>query len=339
VKRFQLAFATVVFALVAIGILVESSRDWRPLPGALGIERSAELAPVSVPLGTERLAGRVLAADGRPAGEVLVTLSRGEAATPASPGSAEPLHWASTDREGRFELEGLDPGRYRAMLLTLGTPPASFPLDVPAPREVLWVLPEPRPDPESLPEIRRARLEGRILAPLAEEGASLAGYEVWLAPAAGVPALAGAVERRARTDERGRFRFDGVVAVDHVARALPPWAAGGSWPVVGSARAEPGAGLVRIGIDAGEIAGLIDDAVGRPIEGALVQLAPADAPERPWPPAVTDEAGAFRIADLPPGSYRLSVRAGSADAVRAVEVRAGERTELAIAGLAPAPDR
>jgi len=93
------------------------------------------------------------------------------------------------------------------------------------------------------------------------------------------------------------------------------------------------------GAEAGRRAGSLEITVlsamtQMPVEGALVLLADGDRPGRLWPPQTSGPEGRFRIRDLPPGPYRVTVRAGEGAledlplVVRPGEVRVIDLPEL-----------
>jgi hypothetical protein len=78
------------------------------------------------------------------------------------------------------------------------------------------------------------------------------------------------------------------------------------------------------------LAGRVLGPGGEPLVGALVTLAPADDPARPWPPRASDERGRFEASDLPAGRWSVRARAGAARAERAFELAPGERLEIVL---------
>src|SRR5262245_44282627 len=197
------------------------------------------LAPLAVPLGTLALSGEVHAVDGTPAADAFVVLVRDE----QDPLETEPVHQAYTDAEGRFTLRQLAPGSYLVVLTHPSAPPRRFPLVI-APGElapVSWPLAEPLAPLPALPAIRRAAVEGRVALPaaLASPESPAEGFEVVLRRAEDTPAFGGACERRVRTGPDGRFVLDDLVAASYRVEVLPPWARGGSWPVLARAACAP----------------------------------------------------------------------------------------------------
>ena len=331
-KSSQIVLVTVVFTALLTGILMERARRIDPFEQpALGPPLFVPLEPLTVPRGEHRLAGRVEADDETSVAGVLVQL------TELEPGpEVRPLSWTVTDAEGRFALEELFAGAYRATLLQLGREVARLEVRVPLEGEVLWRVGAARPELESLSELRRETLLGRARE---GRGEPLAGLEVVVRPAASAAPLSGALVRRARTDEEGRFTFEGLVVADYVVELLPEWASGGSWPVLCSVEL-PGSDVspaqpLELVFEPAAILGRLRDVHDRPIEGALVQLWPASDPERVWPTVQSDAEGVFRLGLLPEGTFVLHVRAGRAALEAELDLAAGETRELDLAPLDP----
>lgn len=319
-KHVQLALALLVLA--GIGLALWLARAELPDSSLFGADMALapELAPLVLPAGAHALRGRVRAADGTNANEAFLVLLRAE----DDASQAEPLYHAYTDAEGRFALAGLEAGLYRALLTHPTAPPKSFALELPLVGEVSWELAAPLPPLPVLPELARTSLTGRVRGPEALAAGlaadTLHGFEVVLRPAPETPLLAGACERRATTGAGGAFAFDELVVARYDARVLPPWARGGSWPVLarGSLTSAAGAhGTLELALEVGALEGELLEAEGRPLAGALVTVSALDARDpvgepQLWPPAVTDPAGRYRVELLPPGRYRVHLRAGSA---------------------------
>ena len=341
-KRREIAFLAVVFGAFAAGWVRERARIDEPVP-TYAAPIPVDLEPLESPGGDLELAGTVVTAAGTPASDVLVSLEEADfAAGTLAPGPAQPLHWTYTDAEGRFRLARLPAGSFRAVLITPEAPPTTVLLELPINSEVRWQLSEPLPPLPVLPELLRTRLGGRVIAPPGLADYALEGHEVVLRPAESAPALSGAVVRRVICDAEGRFQFEELALERYQVEVLPPWARGGSWPVLATS---PLDGLeptesteFSITLQCGEIRGQLHDAEGRSLEGALVKLWPAEeggSPKRLWPPTATDATGSFVVQHLPVGRYRLRLRAGAAEHELEADVRAGERTELPLPKLDP----
>lgn len=346
-KRLDLLFALLVFLAIAVGI--QRGRSAAPDASLFGEEMALapELPPLVLPGGSLELHGQLLTAEGQPAEEAFVAL------LPVREGADEsaPIHPAYTDAEGRFVVRGLAPGSYRAVLTHPSAPPRELPVELLQSEEVHWELAPPLPPLPSLPPLRRTGLVGHLLAQSsaapgpAEEASpsALEGFEVVLFPADDTPLLAAAAERRASTDALGRFALEDLVAARYRVEVLPPWARGGSWPVIGRGSVEPSEGepaTLDLTLEVGALEGELREADGRPLSGALVvvssldQRDPVGAPQL-WPPSVTDVAGRFAVELLPPGRYQVHLRAGSAAQDRQVGIESGRRTRIPALQLDP----
>jgi hypothetical protein len=345
-------FVAALLVLVGLALAFALGRPEPPDDSLFGPQMA--LAPVLEPLvapgGSLRLRGNVHHAGGAPAADALVALVRAE----DDPARTEPLYHIHTDAAGRFEFARLAPGRYTVVLVHPSAPPRTFPLELPlaaadglngdaVASAVRWELAPPLAPLDMLPELARGALEGRVVLPaaLSEETPDLAGFEIVLAPAKGTPPLAGAAERRIGTDAEGRFALDGVVAAAYRVEVLPPWARGGSWPVLARGTAEiaaDGRAAIELALEVGALTGELAEANGRPLVGALVSIAALDALDavgepQLWPPATSDEAGRWRVALLPPGRYGVHLRAGAAAADSEARVESGAVTRVPAARL------
>jgi hypothetical protein len=345
-KHLEIVGALLVLLAVALAIVF--GRPAPPDESLFGAELALEpvLGPLTLPGGTLELRGTVASAAGTPVEDAFVVLLRPEDA----PAESEPLYHAYTDADGRFALTRLVPGPYRVVLTHPSAPPRVFPLELPQAGEVQWTLAEPLPPLPTLPTLRRTALRGNVrasglFAPLSD---GLAGFEVVLVPDETTPVLSGACERRASTDAGGTFVFEELVVASYRVELLPPWARGGTWPVVARARCALGAGEpppLELVPAVGALEGALEEEVGRPLVGALVTVAALDArdpvgePEL-WPPVVTDAVGHFAVELLPPGRYRVRVRAGAALRELEVTIESGKRANAPFGLLdprAPAP--
>ena len=331
-SRAQIIFVLVVFLAVLAGYLAERQRGDESFSEiAFAGPRGIELEPFEFPVGDHRLEGRVRTPDGDPAAEVQVLLELED----PGPGRAVPLPWTLTDENGDFVLEGLLPGVYDAALLHPGREPTSVQVRVPEELEVAWTLTELLPPLEELPLIERADLLGRLEPPrgFTADAWPVAGYEVLLLPDK-TPRLSGAVVRRARTGADGAFRFEDLVAAAYRVQVLPPWARGGTWPILHQAfhihePTPPPDSRLRLVLTCGEVFGRLSDDEGHPIEGALVKIrSQAPGSGSIWPPVATDVDGSYRLRDLPAGTYSLRVRAGGAAVDVELSLEAGERREV-----------
>jgi hypothetical protein len=336
-RRLEVVGALLVFLGIALALYLE--RPEPPDASLFGAALALEpvLGPLETPLGTHSLSGRVTTVAGAPAADAFLVLVR--SADDAS--GSEPLHVKSlfhayTDAEGCFALARLTSGRYRGVLTHPSAPPRILELELPLAGEVEWQLAAPLPPLPVLPELRRTELVGRVRRPPGLSGAgNLEGFEVVLTPADN-PLLSGACERRASTDAEGRFALQQLVVASYRCQVLPTWALGGTWPVLaqGACTAREGwPNEIELTLDVGALEGELREAVGRPLVGALVVVSALDARDamdapQLCPPIVTDQAGRYRVELLPPGRYRLHLRAGSAAQDMEVMVEAGRLTSV-----------
>jgi hypothetical protein len=153
---------------------------------AVEVPEQAE-ASVDVVLSVNALAGWVSSSEGTPVTGAVVT-ARAEAAD-ATPGSTVT---ATSEADGSFRLDGLDPGKYQVSLRAQGyRSPEAQAVDV-----ADGVAPEPL-------EFRLERgrlLRGRVVDP---SGGALAGAMIFVAPSGGDGAVAGGGMNR--TDVNGVF--------------------------------------------------------------------------------------------------------------------------------------
>ncbi|MEZ5978838.1 MAG: carboxypeptidase regulatory-like domain-containing protein [Planctomycetota bacterium] len=277
-----------------------------------------------------RVFGAVRSPDGSTAADVLVAVT-----------ASDEFFWTRTDALGTFALEGVPVGRAWLAIVPLAAPGLDLDVALPHDEPFELELPGAFPPIETLPEIRRAPLEGTLEVPFDR---SPAGYEIALLPLEltsrgarpiAAPGLDGRVERRVRVDASGRFRLEDTALGAYQLRVLPPYAAGSNWPVVGTATfAHDGDGaLAEVDATSGAILGVAVDESGRPVAGALVTVTSASDPTSILPPTETDAEGAFVVEDVPEASLRVRVRAGSLSAERIVRIAPlrRERVELRLA--------
>lgn len=340
-KRLQVVAALIVFLGIALAVVQQ-----RPEPfdvSAFGAEPglAPTLAPLTTDEGTLELSGSVGDAAGQPAADALIVLFR----SAEDESRAPPVFSTRADAGGRFTLERLAPGRYRVLVSHPSAQPASFSLELPHEGQVSWQLTTPLPPLPTLPELRRGELTGQLAWPpgLAEgaTATSLEGFEVLLVPAANARPLSGASERRAEADALGRFRVPALVLESYDVAVLPPWARGGSWPVLARAPLDVRNGVPEelvLALDCAAIEGTLLEQDGRPLVGALVRvfsLVERDVVGEPliWPPAVTDSDGHFRVEHLPPGRYVVHLRAGATAQDVELDLASGQRAHFPLERL------
>lgn len=245
------------------------------------------------------------------------------------------LAWSFSDAEGSFELPHLPAGATTVEVVARHFRPRKFTLDAPS-SQALFVLDERLPELEPLPELGRADLRGQLTTPATRRG--LRGYEVVLLPDGPLRETGRTVPVRATvTADRG-FEFPALMHGAYRVLVLPPWARSGTWPnlCARSARAYdhgPASSELVLPLAAGELSGQVLDASGDAVHGAIIEVTPRDAPERPWPPTSSDAQGVFLVADLPPGVYRVLVRAGAGRWEAEAEVEAGATSVLDVPPL------
>ncbi len=333
-KRGNIVFVTAVFTALLTGILVARSGDEpRRLPEDVHELAVVEFPELVAPWGPHELRGGVRFDDRGPAPGVAVHLYQ------ESPGEvAAPLAWDTTNAQGHFTIAGLRAGTYQVALVKPGYPIGRNSVVIPAPAGPLWQL-EPHIDPlPALPDMRRSVLTGRVARIEGSVASEIEGYAVLFLPRAGTANFEGVVRRTVLTDADGKFGIDDLVEGDYDVHVLPPWAVGGSWPVLARSRVEHRAGRppLDLRLETGSFVGRLYDLDGRPIEGALVLVHPFEESTRLFPPRATNVNGVFRAQDLPPGRYRVELRAGSARLTVEGEIEAGSLTELDLARVNPA---
>lgn len=337
--------------LAALVLVATALAVWRGRPEPLDESAFGEtlalahnLPPLALPGEGVELAGRVTTHDGQPAADAFVVLERPQ---PFENGPA-PVRAEYSDATGAFRFEALAAGSYRVVLQHPAAAPRTFTITVPLAGEIVWSLAEPLPPIEPMPALVRAALTGRVTLPagLAPRG-DLAGFELVLTPAAGTHPLAGAAVRRTLCDAEGRFALPDLVLADYEARVLPPWARGGSWPVLVRVPCRHQAQGTELALElaVGTLAGTLLEPPDRPLVGAVVRITSLSARDvlgKPqlWPPVVSDEKGRFWSELLPAGRYLLHERAGEGTQDVEVELGAGMHVEVPFAPLAPrAPAR
>jgi len=270
------------------------------------------LAPLEFPAREATLRGRVLDDQGGPVDQALVWLS-----------VQEELAFVETEPDGSFAFERVQSGPRTFNVLANGFEPERFEREEQAAAEL--VLTKRRAGAPVLAEFARADLAGRVENPGGAQR-DLTGYVVALAPEDPPETLGAPIPVRAECARDGSFAFPGLLAGRYVVALLPPFAADGSWPDLlrpwnerARVRFEHGAGdgpheLVLRSI-AASVRGVLRDTAGGALAGAYVEVTPAGDPARLWPPLSTEADGSFEFADLPPGRFSLSIRAGG-DAVR-----------------------
>jgi hypothetical protein len=283
------------------------------------------IPPLSFPHRAGILEGRVQSADGAPVADALVFVDAGD--RPA---------WCRSGPDGAYRLTNLTPPPWEITLVAPGHVNARITVASHAEGAILHPG-EPLPEPATIPEAAISPLRGRVLAAAPED--DLSGYEIALMPTATADTFGAPFPLRHTLGPDGSFEIPAARAGTYHLLVLPPWARGGGWPdLTRPLDAEPGLFEHPVGgeqelllpLVAGEVRGRILGAGQGHLAGALVTVRwEADgAAARHWPPVATEEDGTFRIRDLPPGSYRVTLRAGEGGEEQIVEVR--ERSILKV---------
>ena len=344
-RRFHLTFAIIVVTFFGTAFLVERSRTGEGPRGDFAAPPEAPMDPLQAVRGSETLSGTVRDHLGQPAAGVTVNLR----ALEVDQEVVEPLFFDHTDEGGRFSIDQLPRGTFELVLMLVDVPHRTETVTVPGgPLDL--ELNEPWPELRSAPPMTRTGLRGFLAPPPGLGTPSLEGYEVRLLPRDEEARWAGAIERREAVDAEGRFDFQDLVRAPYTLHVLPPWARGGSWPLLAQQELEPddlGRGgpesagetrLHRVELAQGELFGRLEDAEGVPLEGALLRVHPQGRPDRLWPATSTDEEGGFVIRDLAPGVvYEVEVSAGGARRRVQATVDAGERGEVLFGPVDPRP--
>lgn len=333
-----LAYFPIVFLLV-LGLLVWIAlRTDVPLsfpftePPALAALPEPELEAGTAVLEGRLLGSRLLGDGEAPIAQALVSVMDGPR-----------LLWTFTDEEGQFRLTGLPEGPGEVSVLARDYPPVVRSL-VAGSDPVVVHLPAPHDEPPLVRDLERSDLVGTVSLP-GEQG-GLSGFELALLPDR-EPDLPGAsVPARFPLDESGAFVARELAHGSYHVLLLPGWARGGSWPdLLAPLGGEPltlvhprGSAEEPLVLEAqsGVIRGVVTDGRGPArasggrvafVEGAMVivQAVPEDSANegsaRVWPPATTDDTGAFTVRNLPPGRYRVVVRSGDSRIEQLVTVR------------------
>jgi hypothetical protein len=340
VKRLHTTLAVLVLAGFLTALLVGRSRSGQPLTDDFTPPVALAFEPLVPQLGEHALRGVVLDAEDRPVEAALVAVLEQD----LLPEDVPALQRAFTDERGEFTLSGLPAGPTRVVVVLPTVPNTEVEVRLPTTEALTIRLPSPYGPLAALPDIERVDVRGRLTPPagIALADWPLAGYEVVLAPAAGVDPLSGAVERRVTVDAEGGFEVPRLAVAAYRLRALPPWARGGTWPWLVDREYVPGAigspvRQLEVPLTCGEIVGQLSDHAGRPIDGALVTLRPELALHRVFDPAETDAEGRFHLRDVPAGVYLLHIRAGAAQLDRSVTVAEGARVALPLPRMDPRP--
>ena len=322
VSAVPLAALTVVLGVVAVAILADPPLDFpfsEPPEGA-------PIPNIELSLGDHDLTGVVLGPGGDPVDGAGVSLKEG--ARPA---------WTWTAADGSFTLTDLDAGSKRVLVTALGLQATAFDVELDPARAEPHVLRLERRivEPEVVDGLALQDLVGRVA--LGDEADPEGGHELLLRPLTAPFELSGGFPRRASVGPDGRFEVRLLHEGEYRVILLGPEDLGGQGPdllstgpedVVTLRHGADGAtGEVRLRSRAGSLFGgvrqLDEEAgpLGRPVRGALVRVEPiAEEDGRAstvlraddFRATRTDREGRYRVRDLRPGRYRVTVVAGRA---------------------------
>jgi hypothetical protein len=197
---------------------------------------------------------------------------------------------AVADRDGRFAVDDLIPGRYRIEIAHPGAEPFRS--------DELTLGPGERRDVGVLALHAGLPAAGRVVD---ESGAGVEGARVVASPA-GAP-LGAAF---ALTDAAGKFAL-ALPAGDYRLAATAPGRGGAQVAVtLRSGTAPPPVELKLVRAEA-RLEGLVRDTGGRPLAHARLVVSPADPASSPVGSGSTDVGGHFAIPALPAGDLRVDV--------------------------------
>ena len=247
-----------------------------------------------------------------------------------------------TDRDGSFRLTNLEAGALELVGVSPQLPHLRTTIELPRAGPIELNLPTPLGPVQTLPRVQRAALRGRMETSFSE---SSQGYEIALAPlprpeatepiGAWAFGLEGRVPRRVPCEADGSFEVEDLALGPYRISLLPPWANGGSWPLLLERSYEHTSEAPELVLrsQAGRIVGSLSDDRGAPVVGARIEVTDAESPDRVWPPALSAADGGFTVRHLPEGTYRVSVATGEARAEERVRVSALRGSEVSFEGL------
>ena len=273
---------------------------------------------------------------------------------------------ATTDREGRFQVGGLEPGRYRVSVQKAGF---AMPLDAGVPPLDL-AAGEPRSVEIALQ--RGAVIVGRVLDEAGEPLADARVMAMRKMPAGTTGASTGPGVLRpagpsAQSNDLGEFRLFSLPPGEYVVQAMPrpdfgaasgprtrtllptffPSAAdqaGAESITVGAGQTSDALVITMIGAPAYQVSGIVVDESGKPVANAMIRLSQEDAGRgpafmmmRPWNQGRTDATGRFSLSHVTPGPYTLlaiapELIAGSGSAAASVSATTWSAINPGISG-------
>ena len=284
------------------------------------------------------LTGQVLEeGTGAPVAGAQVNVMRAPTERPAAGTMGVPVRplTTTTDREGRFQVADLEPGRYRISVQKAGF---AMSLDAVAPPIDLGAGESAG---INVTLQRGAVIVGRVLDEAGEPLAEAHVMAMRKMPTSSTvgrtsPDLLRHAGPSAQSNDLGEFRLFSLPPGEYYVQASPRPGFGAGEVSAPRARtllptffpstpdqagAEPitlGAGqtseplvITMVGAPAFQVSGVVVDESGKPVSNAVVRLSQEDAGGRPlvmmrpWNQSRTDQAGRFTIGDVTPGAYTL----------------------------------
>ena len=241
---------------------------------------------------------------------------------------------ATTDREGRFLIADLEPGRYR-----ISAQKAGFALSLDAPAPPIDLGPGERRN-VAVTLQRGAVIVGRVLDDVGEPLANARVMPMRKLPAGSAGARSPEALRPAgpgaQSNDLGEFRLFGLPPGEYYVQALPrpdvgavataaPGArtllptffpstadqAGAESVTLGAGQTSQPLVITMIGSPAFQVSGVVVDESGNPVPNAMVKLSQENAGGgqmfmmQPGSQARTDRTGRFSLGGVTPGAYTL----------------------------------
>jgi protocatechuate 3,4-dioxygenase beta subunit len=274
--------------------------------------------------------GRVITPDGKPRMQALLAIQPLDFEEPEDPRGYTTDTRARSDREGRFVFENLPHGRYRVGIQGSGSSWSSkveF-LKEPAPR----IVEAGAADLEFVFPLAGAVVVGKVVSkhdglPIRGFNATFIRYRLFLPTDTDFHSYQGG-RFQAELAEPGTWQVD-ISADGYASHRTPRFEV--------AAGEVKDLGTIRLG-DGGTIAGRVRDAQGRPVPYARINVLNAKLQTNDEEP-YTDLEGRFELEGISPDIYTVFAISPRhpLGMVRNVSVREGERTEVDVGFLAPAP--
>lgn len=283
---------------------------------------TARLAGVTVPPeeplvlvmhATSRATGRVIDGSKRPVAHAVVAVRTAQRGGPGFGGPGGPpgmlgrrnANAVETDDDGRFTVDGLEPGRFTLRVTADGFEQEDL--------DGLEAVEGKSLDDLVVVLQAGAYVEGRVLGP---DGASVIGARVSLAGDEGGPGNFGGAAS-ATTDGDGSYRLDnlaaGAVSVQATYETYPR--------AVRDAQLTAGANRVDLQFTGGQdVSGFVRDDAGAAVMRAEVRLATGDRPFGGYS-AQSGDDGSFRISGIVDADYQLSAARSGYSATTPVAVK------------------